>query len=242
MNKTLIKNFIKADLRQKNLLFWDWLFPIFLFLGFTIFIKETSYSSFIFPSLITFLIFQGILFSVPFRLAQYKENGIIKLIANEDGLTKFIISFVVSRVIIILLQLIIFIPIGIMLLKPTIKLSVVHVLIGIGMCMIITYFLAIIIGIFSNKENVALGLSQLVYFIFLAISGIFYPISDSPLILQKISKLSPIKYVNEMINYGFTSKADDLSKISIGSLISFIILSVLLIVSVKVVDKKTKNR
>lgn len=207
--KLLVKNFIKADLRQTNLMFWDWIFPIILIMGFTLFARGESYASFILPSILSFLIFQGVIFSVPYRIAQYKENGVIRLVTEEGSVNKFLLAFLFSRVIIVTFQLIVFFPIGVLLLKPEININFGLLLITYVLGLFTIMLLAIFIGLCAKTENTALGLSQMIYMLSTITSGIFYSLEKSPKILIIVSKFSPLRYFNDLMQGALRNNLND---------------------------------
>lgn len=237
----LIKNFIKADLRQKNLVFWDWVVPLVLMGGVTMFLKGKDYASFMFPSLICYLMLQNLIFALPFRMSQYKTDGIINLLSEEGKTNKFMVAFLISRAFIILIQCALFIPFGIFIIKPETNISV----IGISIAYILGVFsvggLALLIGCITKTENGALGLSQLFYFGLTAISGIFYPLDKSPKILQVLSNISPVKYLNECWHYSLIGGNKPISAI-IALIVFGLICVVLILISNKGILNKTKTK
>lgn len=240
MNKTVI-NFLKADIRMPQLMFWDWCFPVILILAIGAFIRESDMSVFLLPGLVSLFLMQSIIFSIPYRLAQYNENGLMKLIKDKGNIYKLIISFFQSRLFILLLQTFIVISIGKLLMK--VDLNINWGLLGISFLFTVIIFMLIssILGMKLKTQNSALGLSQAIYFILIGISGIVYPMDKSPELLQMISAISPLTYLSrlwESALYGIRILSwQDISVLSV-----MMAILVLLVVIASKSNKGEKNK
>lgn len=199
--KTLIWYFIKADFREKYLLFWDWLFPPLLMLGMALFVRESEYATFLLPGLLTFMLFQTLIYAVPFRMAQFRENGIFRLLSEENAVKTFASSFIVSKIILAVTQSIVLLPIGCLILKPSLSINLGMLFIAIATGLFAIGAMSLFVGAIAKKVNSALGFAQLFYIGLSAISGIFYPLEKSPQFLRVIAVVSPIKYLHEMLKY-----------------------------------------
>jgi len=205
----LMTNFLKANLREKYFLFWDWLFPVILMLGIAFFVRGQGYATFLLPGLVTFLLFQTLVYPIPFRMAQFRENGVLRLVAEEGSIKLFVISFLLSRIISSTLQVLTFLPIGILILSPPhINISVWVVLISFGGGLIGLSGFSLLVAVFARTVNSALGFAQLFYIGLSAVSGLFFPIEKSPAFLQVISQISPVTYLRRAFQYGLTGVGD----------------------------------
>lgn len=231
MNKSII-NFLKADLRMPQLMFWDWLFPLVLVLGFSFFIRGSELSEFIFPGLISLMILQSIIFSVPYRLAQFKELGIFKLIKQKGSVRKLLFSFYVSRVLILFIQIFLIVFLGKEVLQVELTLDWLMLIYALFFSITIFIIIGSICGLIVKTQNSALGISQAIYFLLIGTSGIFYPLDKSPEWLEGISTLLPLTYINKLWRETlFESKINLNSEILIliGSLIFLLILMVIIL-------------
>lgn len=230
--KRSIVNFLKADLRMPQLMFWDWLFPLLLVLIFSFFIRGSELSEFIFPGLISLMILQSIIFSIPYRLAQFKELGVFKLIKQKGSIGKFLISFYISRILILFIQIFLIILLGSVILQ--VELSIDWFMLIYALFFSITIFIIIgsICGLIVKSQNSALGISQAIYFLLIGTSGIFYPLDKSPVWLESISTMLPLTYINKLWKETFFGTQGNLSfeiLILIGSLIILLILMAILL-------------
>ena len=127
----LIKNFFKSSFRDKTFLFFDWLFPVVLITGIAIFARGKNYATFFLPSLISFLLLQNLIYAIPYKMAQFKENSVLRIIAEEGNVGLYITSFLITRIILVAIQGAVFLPIGIVVLSPEICINPLWLLIGI---------------------------------------------------------------------------------------------------------------
>jgi|GEM_PF-6164587 len=196
--RTLTFNFLKADLRMPQLMFWDWLFPLVLILAFSVFIQSQEFSSFLLPGLVSLFIMQSIIFSLPYRIAQFQEQGILALVKERGNPVKLLTGFYLSRFVILVVQTVAILVIGAWLLKVPLELNIGLMVVAFVAATLLFMLLATCCGIVMKKQNAALGLSQAIYFVLIGTSGIFYPMEKSPELLQLVSGFSPLYYVNEL--------------------------------------------
>lgn len=202
----LVKNFIRADLRQSNLIFWDWISPLLIVVGFSIFIKDTAYKNFIYPSLITYLIFQSIIFSIPYRIAQYNYDGIVLTIKEEGKIYKFLMSFSFSRFILVSIQICGYVIISIVFFNANYEANVISFVLYYILICIVFISISLVVGLISETETKALGIAQGIYIVSAILSGVFYPLENSPKLMQVISNIFPLKYANDLVSSALTNK------------------------------------
>lgn len=196
--KKLVLNFLKADLRMPQLMFWDWIFPLILILAFSLFVGSQEYSQFVLPGLVSLFILQSIIFSLPYRIAQYNEQGILALVGKKGYLTRLLTGFYLSRVAILFLQTVLVIVLGQISLGVTLVVEWGMLAVSFIVSVLVFLLLATFCGLVVKRQNAALGLAQAIYFSLIATSGIFYPIDKSPDVLQALSHVSPLYYINNL--------------------------------------------
>jgi ABC-type multidrug transport system permease subunit len=196
MNRAIF-NFLKADLRMPQLMFWDWCFPVILILVIGIFIGETSLSIFLLPGFVSLFLMQSIIFSIPYRLAQYNESGLMRFIKEKGSAIKLIMGFFLSRIFILVLQTFIVILIGKTMMKVDLNMNWGFLIISFLFTVAIFMLISSVLGLKLKTQNAALGLSQAIYFVLIGISGIVYPLENSPELLRKLSAISPLMYISK---------------------------------------------
>ena len=100
----------------------------------------------------------------------------MRLIQKKGSIYKLVISFLISRLIILVLQTVIVIFIRKEMMH--IKLNINWGFLVASFIITVTIFMMIssLLGLKLKTQNSALGLSQAIYFILIGISGIVYPI------------------------------------------------------------------
>ena len=159
MKKTVL-NFLKADLRMPQLMFWDWLFPIILIFAVSLFVKSSALSKFLLPGLVGLFIMQSIIFSIPYRIAQFNEQGILDLVRKKGSIVKLYFSFFLSRILILIIQVALIIVLGKVIFEVKLDLNIPILLITFVISAVTFMLLATICGISVKSQNAALGISQ----------------------------------------------------------------------------------
>lgn len=237
--KKSIFNFIKAEIRMPHLMFWDWIFPLLLVVIISLFIKKNDTAIFLFPGLISLLIFQSIIFSVPYRIAQFKELGIFKLVSLKGSIIKFLISFFVSRVTILLIQIIFMLVIGKWALSLEFNVNFAVLFTSIILSITLFMIVASICGLIVKTQNSALGIAQAIYFLCIGASGIFYPLEKSPEILKTLSNFLPLTYINEIWRVSLYNSSINLQSNLL--ILSFMFLILLIILYFLMFSKRRKR-
>ncbi|MDD4111483.1 MAG: ABC transporter permease [Herbinix sp.] len=201
----LIKYFFKASFRDKTFLFFDWIFPVALITAIAIFTRGKSYSTFFLPSLMAFLLLQNLIYAIPYRIAQFRENSVLHIIAEEGNITLFTMAFLITRVILVALQGALFLPIGILILKPAIEIKPEWVFFAFVFSLFAIGGFSMLIAVFAKNANSAYGLAQLFYISLSALSGIFYPLESYPKILRVIGEILPLSSSRSLMEYALLS-------------------------------------
>lgn len=204
----LIKNFFKSSFRDKTFLFFDWLFPVVLITGIAIFARGKNYATFFLPSLISFLLLQNLIYAIPYKMAQFKENSVLRIIAEEGNVGLYITSFLITRIILVAIQGAVFLPIGIVVLSPEICINPLWLLIAFILSLVAIGGLSMLVASFAKNVNSAYGLSQLFYISLTALSGIFYPIDSYPNVLRVVGKILPLASSRRLMEYALNSKGE----------------------------------
>ncbi|PZD96714.1 hypothetical protein DNH61_05820 [Paenibacillus sambharensis] len=200
----LIVNLIKSAFRDKYLRFWEWIFPPLLMTAFALFIRGELFATFILPGLAAFLLFQGLIYAIPYRLALLRENSLLRIAVEEGSIGMLSSAFVLSRVLISCIQAGLFIPIGIWILQPEIDIRAGWLIAAFAASLFGLGGFSLLVASLSKTVGSALGFAQLFYILLTAVSGIFFPLERSPEFLQLTSSLSPLTYTSEMLSYGLT--------------------------------------
>ncbi len=168
-----------------------------------------KYFDFLLPGLISLSVMQMSVFSVAFVFVMYKEKGILKrLLATPMSPSTFVLSNVITRLIVTLIQTTIFIVLGVMIFHATIVgsywLLFLVALFGSIMFLVLGFTIS---GLASTVESVP-ALANLIVFPMMFLGGIFFPVDSFPTWLQHVAKYLPISFFSDAMRSVMTKGAD----------------------------------
>lgn len=234
----MFKCFVKADLRQKSLLFWDWIFPFVLMVAAAFFVGESNVAGQVLGGLMAFLVMQTMIFGIPYRISEYTEQGVLRLISEEGSAGKFLFGFIATRTLMAMIQCLIFLPIGALIMGVNLRFNWAGVAIALITGLVVLGGLALLIASICKKQQMAFGLSQMVYMILAVTSGIFYPLENSPQILQAVSQVSPLTYISQLFGYAIKGNGTNY----MNAIILIIAGLVLSIIGLAVINSRLNKR
>ncbi|MBX4205523.1 MAG: ABC transporter permease [Candidatus Doudnabacteria bacterium] len=176
--------------------------------------NHLKYIDFLLPGLIALSVMQMSVFSVAFVFVMYKEKGILKrLLATPMKPGVFVLSNVITRLIVTLVQTSIFIILGVTAFHA-------HVIGSYWLLALIALFGSImflglgftISGLASTVESVP-ALANLVVFPMLFLGGTFFAVESFPNWLQHIARYLPLTFFSDAMRQVMT-KGAKISQIS----------------------------
>lgn len=155
-----------------------------------------SYIDFIYPGIVIFVIFMTGLFGIGLHLTWLKESGILKrIMVTSLPKSRFIISYVISRIYLIVLQVVLISLVAKFLFKTTVNplsLSFIgYTLLTILCLSSLGFFLASI----SKNISSANAISQIINFPLQFLGGIYFPVSGVPWAIRWLVLINPITYL-----------------------------------------------
>src|SRR6478609_24791 len=157
----------------------------------TIQTENLSFISYFVPSILGMSIMQiGIFAAVP--LVADREKGILKrLAATPLRRSQLVGSNTLMRLLIALVQTVIIVGVGVMVFGVQI----------VGSLLMAVAFMALgyVLASFTKTEDAANGLTQVVQFPMMFLSGVFFPIAAMPPFLQGIARLVPLTYLADAL-------------------------------------------
>jgi ABC-2 type transport system permease protein len=157
--------------------------------------RHLKYFDFLLPGLIAMSVMQMSVFSVAFVFVQYKEKGMLKrLLATPMQPVHFVGSNMATRLIVTLVQVAIFIAVGVLILDATVVGS--YWLIALVALFGAFMFLGLgftISGLASTVDSVP-ALANLFVFPMLFLSGVFFRLSSMPSWLQGFAEFLPLTH------------------------------------------------
>jgi len=165
----------------------------------TIQTDNLSFISYFVPSILGMSIMQiGIFAAVP--LVSDREKGILKrLAATPLRRSQLVGSNTLMRLLIAMLQAVIIVGVGVAIFGVQITGS--FLLAGAFIVLGALSFLSLgyVLASFTKTEDAANGLTQVVQFPMMFLSGVFFPIATMPPFLQSIARLIPLTYLADAL-------------------------------------------
>ena len=158
-------------------------------------VHNLRYIDFLLPGLIAFAIMQMSVFSVAFVFTQYKEKGVLKrLLATPMLPLQFVAANAVTRLIVSVVQAMIFIVAGLILFKTQVigSYALLFLCVILGSLMFLGLGFSIS-GLAKTTDSVPV-FANLVVFPMMFLGGTFFAISSMPAWLQFIAKFLPLTY------------------------------------------------
>jgi len=158
------------------------------------------YIEFLLPGLIALSIMQMSVFSVAFVFTQYKEKGVLKrLLATPMLPIQFVAANAITRLIVSVVQAMIFIVAGLVLFKVHVvgsyPLLLLCVVLGALMFLGLGFSIS---GVAKTTDSVPV-FANLVVFPMMFLGGTFFAISSMPSWLQLIAKFLPLTYFSTAV-------------------------------------------
>lgn len=162
--------------------------------------NNLRYIDFLIPGLIALSVMQMSVFSVAFVFTQYKEKGVLKrLLATPMKPIQFVMANAITRLMVSVVQALIFIVMGIILFKihvvgsyPLLLLSVVLgalMFLGLGFT---------ISGLAKTTDSVPV-FANLIVFPMMFLGGTFFAVSNMPIWLQYIAHVLPLTFFSTAV-------------------------------------------
>jgi len=172
----------------------------------TIQTENLTFISYFVPSVLALSVMQvGIFAAIP--LVSDREKGILKrLAATPLRRWQLVGSNVLMRLLIALIQAVIIVSVGAVLFGVEVTGSIAMAAAFVALGAVAFLALGYVLASFTKTEDAANGLTQVVQFPMMFLSGVFFPIDAMPPILQTIARLIPLTYL-----------ADALRQVMVGS-------------------------
>lgn len=192
--------------------------------------RSQSYLDFVLPGIIAFTLMQIGIAGSGFNIVEYRRKGILKrLFVTPIRPADFIVSIVIARLILCLMQLSVLLAIAVLILNASVIGSFAALYFVVILGTIIFLCIGFCLGSIAKTQQAIGALGNLVIFPQIFLSGVFYPIDTMPDFIQPIASLLPLSFVatslREIANNG-SSLLDilpDLMGIAVWLVIAFIL-------------------
>lgn len=192
---------LKIVLRNKRGFFWTVVMPagvyvIVSILPINILIGNFNYPVYLLPGIIAMVIMQGGIYTLAYWTVDLKGRGVIKrLQVTPISKGDLILSLVLSRSVVMIVQVALLTIIGMVFFGVQIQGSVFYV----GLLTIMGGFiflpLGLLISTFANSYEAAAPITGAIGLPFTFLGNVFYPVESLPPILATIGRHLPITYL-----------------------------------------------
>ncbi len=156
--------------------------------------KKVRYIDFLLPGIVAMSIMQMAVFSVAFLFTDYKEKGILKrLLATPMKPQDFVVSQVITRLIVAVVQSGVLLLVGALIFKSHIYGNPLLILLTVLLGGIMFLGLGFTISGLSKTVDAVPAIANIIIFPMLFLSGIFFPTSSMPGWLQSVVTYLPLQ-------------------------------------------------
>lgn len=158
--------------------------------------RTQSYLDFLVPGLLAMALMQIAMGGSGFNLVEFRRKGILKrLFVTPVQPKNFITGLVLSRLVIVMIQLSLLLGIAILLLDITFIGNLFNLYIFIILGTTIFLSLGFCLGSLAKTQQAIMAMNMLLTWPQMLLSGIFYPIDAMPSIVQPMANLLPLSFV-----------------------------------------------
>ncbi|PCH63066.1 MAG: ABC transporter permease [SAR86 cluster bacterium] len=171
--------------------------------------RSQRYLDFLLPGLLAFTLMQIAIAGSGFNIVEYRRKGILKRLFVTPILPRdFIISIVIARLALCLMQLSVLLFVAVLFLKVSILGSYFSFYLFIILGTVIFLCLGFCLGSIAKTQQSIMAIGNLVIFPQILLSGIFYSIESMPGFIQPIASILPLSFVatgmRDIANNGYT--------------------------------------
>lgn len=158
--------------------------------------RTQTYLDFLVPGLLAMALMQISMGGSGFNLVEFRRKGILKrLFVTPVQPKNFITGLVLSRLVIVLVQLSLLLGIAILLLDITFIGNLFNLYVFIILGTTIFLSLGFCLGSLAKTQQAIMAMNMLLTWPQMLLSGIFYPIDAMPTIVQPLANLLPLSFV-----------------------------------------------
>jgi ABC-2 type transport system permease protein len=198
----LLKANLKIVYRDTGGLFWTIALPVVIYCALSLlpinrfFQLGFSYSHFVLPGIIAYVIMQGGIYGLAYWMVDLRSRGVIKrFIVTPVKPYQMAISVIASRLVIMLMQVVILTAIAIGFFHVSINWNVLSIIAFTMLGGTVFLILGLLISSFAKTYETAAPLTAGIGLPLTALGNIFFPIEKLPEAVQVLAKILPITYL-----------------------------------------------
>tara|TARA_R110000824_G_scaffold7892_7_gene35996 strand:- start:17734 stop:18819 length:1086 start_codon:yes stop_codon:yes gene_type:complete len=158
--------------------------------------RTQTYLDFLVPGLLALMLMQIAMGGSGFNLVEFRRKGILKrLFVTPIQPNNFISGLVLSRLLIVMVQISVLLGIAIFLLDITFIGNLLNLYIFIILGTTIFLSLGFCLGSLAKSQQAIMAMNMLLTWPQMLLTGIFYPIDAMPAIVQPLANVLPLSFV-----------------------------------------------
>jgi ABC-2 type transport system permease protein len=226
---------IKMMYRDKGGLFWNIIIPLIIYSSLSVIplrrvLGDIQYKNFLLPGMAAYIIMQGGIYSLAYWMVELRSMGVIKkLISTPIKIPTLVLSLILSRLSLMLVQISLLTLVGSLIFKAPFVGNYFSVflitIIGGGIFLLI----GLLIANYSTSYQTASPITAALGLPFTFLGNIFLPITLFPQGVQTLSKFLPIRYLSDafrqayLYEFNFKIIATDILILSIWLIAIFLL-------------------
>ena len=160
--------------------------------------RHVRYIDFLIPGLLALMVMQLSIAGSGFNIVEYKRKGILKrLFVTPLRPLEFILSLIVSRLFIVLVQISLLLVVAKLVFDVAIvgSLPLLYFFAMLGAVLFLA--LGFVLGGIANTQNAVMTVGNLFIFPQMFLAGVFFPLDSLPTWLQPVAKVLPLNFVSD---------------------------------------------
>jgi ABC-2 type transport system permease protein len=201
----LVKVNVIVVLRNKTGLFWTLVMPSLIYIGLSVLpIKDIlgggAYSSYLLPGVLALTIMQSGIYTLAYWTIDLRSRGVIKrLNVAPIKKTELVLSLLVSRSLVMVLQAMLLSIIGMVFFDAQLTGSVFWILALVFLGGFVFLPLGLLISSFADSYEAAAPVTAAVGLPFTFLGSVFFPVESLPTQLELIGHYLPITYLADAL-------------------------------------------
>lgn len=198
----LLKANLKIVYRDTGGLFWTIALPVLIYCALSLlpigrfFQLNFSYSQFVLPGIIAYVIMQGGIYGLGYWMVDMRAQGVIKrFLVTPLKQWELALAVVVSRLVVMLVQVVLLTVIGVVFFHAPFYWNIFSILLitvlGGGIFLMLGLLISTMAGSYQSAAPITAGIGLPLTFL----GNMFFPIAALPVAIQWVSKVLPVTHV-----------------------------------------------
>lgn len=208
----LLKANLKIVYRDAGGLFWTIALPVVIYCALSLlpidrfFQLGFSYSHFVLPGIIAYVIMQGGIYGLGYWMVDMRAQGVIKrFLVTPLKQWELALAVVVSRLVVMLAQVVLLTAIGVVFFHAPFYWNIVSIFVitvlGGGIFLMLGLLISTMAGSYQSAAPITAGIGLPLTFL----GNMFFPITALPVAVQWVAKMLPVTHVAQGLRAAYSA-------------------------------------